>query len=313
MSNSERARQFATEVVGKLQGAGFRALWAGGCVRDLMLGLTPADYDVATDATPEQVIALFGRRTVPVGVSFGVVRVLGPHGSGIEVEVATFRSDGAYVDGRRPESVTFSSPELDAARRDFTINGMFLDPFTDEVIDYVGGRDDLRDRILRAIGDPAARFREDKLRLLRAVRFAARFGMAIEPGTRSALRAMAGQVVQVAAERIAQELRRMLVDERRATAMQLALDEGLAAAILPPVAAMKGVAHGQPVQPDGDLWDHTLLVLRLLPAGTSFPLAFAALLHDVGKPVTLTIEGGRPASPTTSRQAVGSPTSSAAS
>ena len=144
MSKSERARQFAMEVVGKLQGAGFRALWAGGCVRDLMLGLTPADYDVATGATPEQVIALFGRRTVPVGVSFGVVRVLGPHGSGIEVEVATFRSDGAYVDGRRPESVTFSSPELDAARRDFTINGMFLDPFTDEVIDYVGGRADLR-------------------------------------------------------------------------------------------------------------------------------------------------------------------------
>ena len=293
MSKSDRARQFAMEVVGKLQGAGFRALWAGGCVRDLMLGLTPADYDVATDATPEQVIALFGRRTVPVGVSFGVVRVLGPHGSGIEVEVATFRSDGAYVDGRRPESVTFSSPELDAARRDFTINGMFLDPFTDEVIDYVGGRADLRDRILRAIGDPAARFREDKLRLLRAVRFAARFGMAIEPETRSALRAMAGQVVQVAAERIAQELRKMLVHERRATAMQLALDEGLAAAILPPVVAMRGMAHGRPVQPEGDLWDHTLLVLRLLPAGTSFPLAFAALLHDVGKPATLTIEEGR--------------------
>ncbi len=293
MSKSDRGRQFATEVVGKLKGAGFRALWAGGCVRDLMLGLTPADYDVATGATPEQVIALFGRRTVPVGASFGVVRVLGPHASGLEVEVATFRSDGAYVDGRRPESVTFSSPELDAARRDFTINGMFLDPFTNEVIDYVGGQADLRARILRAIGDPAARFREDKLRLLRAVRFAARFGMAIEPGTRSALRAMAGQVVKVAAERIAQELRKMLVAEHRATAMQLALDEGLAAAILPPVVAMRGVAHGQPVQPDGDLWDHSALVLRLLPAGTSFPLAFAALLHDVGKPETLTIEEGR--------------------
>ena len=213
--------------------AGFRALWAGGCVRDLMLGLTPSDYDVATDATPEQVVALFGRRTVPVGISFGVVRVLGPHGSGIEVEVATFRSDGAYVDGRRPESVTFGSPELDAARRDFTINGMFLDPFTDEVIDYVGGRDDLgaaspRDRRSRR---PVPR---GQARLLRAVRFAARFELAIEPETRSALRAMAGQVVQVSAERIAQELRRMLVDERRATAMQLALDEGLAAASCPP-------------------------------------------------------------------------------
>ncbi len=292
MSKSDRGRQFATEVVGKLQGAGFRALWAGGCVRDLMLGLTPADYDVATGATPEQVIALFGRRTVPVGVSFGVVRVLGPHASGVEVEVATFRSDGAYVDGRRPESVTFSSPELDAARRDFTINGMFLDPFTNEVIDYVGGRADLRDRILRAIGDPASRFREDKLRLLRAVRFAARFEMDVESGTRSALRAMAGQVVQVAAERIAQELRKMLVDEHRATAMQFALDDGLAAAILPPVASMKGMVHGQPFQPDGDLWDRSMLVLRLLPAGTGFPLAFAALLHDVGKPETQTLEDG---------------------
>ncbi len=292
MSKSDRGRRFATEVVGTLQGAGFRALWAGGCVRDLMLGLNPADYDVATDATPEQVIALFGRRTVPVGVSFGVVRVLGPHASGIEVEVATFRSDGVYVDGRRPESVTFSSLELDAARRDFTINGMFLDPFTDEVIDHVGGRADLRDRILRAIGDPAARFREDKLRLLRAVRFAARFEMAMEPGTRSALRAMAGQVVQVAAERIAQELRKMLVDEHRATAMQLALDEGLTPAILPPVASMRGVAHGCPVQPDGDLWDHSLRALRHLPTKTSFPLAFAALLHDVGEPETLTIEEG---------------------
>ncbi len=286
MSTPDRGRQFAREVVGKLQGAGFRALWAGGCVRDLMLGMTPADYDVATGASPEQVIALFGRRTVPVGISFGVVRVLGPHGTGIEVEVATFRSDGAYVDGRRPESVTFGSPELDAARRDFTINGMFLDPFTDEVIDYVGGRADLRDRILRAIGDPAARFREDKLRLLRAVRFAARFEMDIEPGTRSALRAMADQVAQVAAERIAQELRKMLIDDHRAEAMRLAFDDGLIAAVLPPVALLSGVSHDGPSRPDEDLWAHTLAVLRHLPERTSFPLAFAALLHDVGEPST---------------------------
>src|SRR5262249_9211108 len=156
-----RAR-VATEVVSRLREAGFRALWAGGCVRDLLLGLVPADYDVATDATPDQVMRLF-RRTVPVGASFGVVRVLGPARAG-DVEVATFPSDGEYRDGRHPESVTFGTPELDAARRDFTINGMFLDPLSGEVIDYVGGQADLRARILRAIGEPGARFAEDKLR-----------------------------------------------------------------------------------------------------------------------------------------------------
>src|SRR5829696_9146494 len=209
MTIQDPRREFATDIVGRLRREGFRALWAGGCVRDLLLGQDPADYDVATDATPEQVMAIFGHRTVPVGVSFGVVRVRHPRGG--EVEVATFRSDGAYVNGRYPESVVFSSPEQDAARRDFTINGMFYDPFAEQVIDYVGGRADLEARILRAIGDPWARFREDKLRLLRAVRFAARFRLTIDPATRAALRAMAGQIVVVAAERIAQELRRMLV------------------------------------------------------------------------------------------------------
>jgi poly(A) polymerase len=282
---------FATEVVARLRRAGFQSLWAGGCVRDLLLGLTPADYDVATDATPEQVMGLF-RRTVPVGVSFGVVRVLGPRGAG-EVEVATFRSDGAYVDGRRPESVRFGSPEEDASRRDFTINGMFLDPLSGEVLDYVGGRADLERRVLRAIGDPAARFEEDKLRLLRAARFAARFGLAIDRATREALVAMAGQVRVVAVERIAQELRRMLVHPTRAKAMDLAFDTGLVAAILPPLVPMKGLFQGKPVQPEGDLWDHTLLVLENLPPEPSFPLAFAALLHDVGKPATKGLQDGR--------------------
>ncbi len=291
MPTPEPRRAFATEVVARLRAAGFSSLWAGGCVRDLLLGHEPADFDVATEATPEQVMGLF-RRTVPVGISFGVVRVLGPEGAG-EVEVATFRSDGEYRDGRRPESVRYGDARLDAERRDFTINGMFLDPMTGEILDYVGGRADLEARILRAIGEPEERFTEDKLRLLRSVRFAARFGLTIEPRTLAALRAMAGQVRVVAAERIAQELRRMLVHPTRAKAMDLAMDSGLVAAILPPLARTVGLFQGKPVQPDGDLWDHIKLVLDLLPPNPSFPLAFAALLHDVGKPETKGLNHGR--------------------
>jgi poly(A) polymerase len=291
MSKDDDRRGFATEVVARLKAAGFQALWAGGCVRDLVLGLEPSDYDVATDATPERVMGLF-RRTVPVGVSFGVVRVLGPEGAG-EVEVATFRSDGAYLDGRRPDSVTFGDPRLDAERRDFTINGMFLDPTSGETLDYVGGRADLDARILRAIGDPAARFAEDKLRLIRAVRFAARFGLAIDPSTRASIESMAPQIRVVSAERIAQELRKMLVHPTRARAMSLAMDVGLIAAVLSPLVRAKGLFQGKPMQPTGDLWDHTLLVLDLLPAEPSFPLAFAALLHDVGKPDAKGLRNGR--------------------
>lgn len=293
MSSPDGPREFARDIVRRLRGAGFQALWAGGCVRDLTLGLSPSDYDVATDARPEQVTDLFRKRTIPVGESFGVVRVRGPHGVGLEVEVATFRSDGVYVDGRRPETVAFSSPRQDAERRDFTINGMFLDPFTGELIDYVGGRADLRDKVLRAIGDPGARFREDKLRLLRAVRFAARFGLAIDPATRAAVVAMAGQVAVVAAERIGQEVRKMLAHPTRAEAMNLMLETRLMASVLPPVVAMRGLFQGKPVQPEGDLWEHTLLVLKLLPRDSSFPLAFAALLHDVGKPPTKAVHNGR--------------------
>jgi poly(A) polymerase len=291
MTKLDERREFATEVVLRLRDAGFQALWAGGCVRDELLGLRPTDYDVATNALPPQVMKIF-KRTVAVGLSFGVVRVLGPEGAG-EVEVATFRSDGAYVGGRWPESVTFSTAELDAGRRDFTINGMFLDPISGEVIDYVGGEADLRAGILRAIGDPSARFSEDKLRLLRAVRFTARFSMTIEDQTFAALLAMADQVRVVAAERIAQELRRMLVHSTRAKAMDLAFETGLVAAIFPPLVPMKGLLQGKPVQPEGDLWDHTMLVLEELPAEPSFTLAFGALLHDVGKPATKALIDGR--------------------
>jgi poly(A) polymerase len=269
------------------------ALWAGGCVRDLLLGHTPADYDVATSATPEQVMTILPFRAIPVGISFGVVRVLAPRHPGIEVEIATFRSDGAYVDGRRPESVVFSSPELDASRRDFTINGMFWDPVAERLIDYVGGRDDLERRTLRAIGDPLARFREDKLRLLRAVRMTARFGLTIETATERAIRAMAREVVAVSAERIAQELRRMLVHPSRVRSMELALDLKVLAAVIPQAVRMRGLFQGKPMQPEGDLWDHTMLVLSMLPRDPSFTLAMAALLHDVGKPFTRSFQGGR--------------------
>ncbi len=284
-------KRFAAEVVARLRAEGFRALWAGGCVRDLVLGHDPTDYDVATDARPEQVARLF-RRTHMVGAHFGVACVLGPPAAG-QVEVATFRSDGVYLDGRRPESVTFSTPEADAARRDFTINGMFLDPLTGEVIDYVGGRDDLDRRVLRAIGDPAERFSEDKLRLLRAVRFTARFGLELDPTTRAAIEAMAPEIRVVAPERIAQELRKMLVHPSRRRALDLAFDVGLVGAILPPLVAMKGLPQNKPILPDGDLWDHTMLVLENLPAEPSFPLAFAALLHDVGKPAARGLKEGR--------------------
>jgi poly(A) polymerase len=293
MSDPEARRRFALEVVKRLQQASHAALWAGGCVRDLLLGQTPADYDVATDAMPEQVMRILPYRSVTVGISFGVVRVLAPGHSGIEVEIATFRSDGAYVDGRRPESVVFSSPEMDASRRDFTINGMFWDPVAERLIDYVGGRDDLERRVLRAIGDPAARFREDKLRLLRAVRMAARFRLTIEPATETEVRAMAAEVVGVSAERIAQELRRMLVHPTRARAMELALDLGVLTAVIPPAAQMRGLFQGKPTQPEGDLWDHTMLVLALLPPDPSFSLAMAALLHDVGKPFSRGSKNGR--------------------
>ena len=293
MSDSNACREFALEIVRRLQQAGYQALWAGGSVRDLILGQTPADYDVATGATPEQVMAVLPYRAITVGISFGVVRVRDPRHAGVEVEVATFRSDGAYVDGRRPESVMFGSPELDAARRDFTINGMFMDPLTGEVIDFVGGRADLKAGILRAIGDPAARLREDRLRSLRAIRLAARFQLRIEPATLAALRAIAGEVTGVSAERIAQELRRTLVHSSRVQAMNLAFETGLIAAILPPLVAMKGLFQGKPVQPEGDLWDHTMLVLDLLPSEPSFTLAFAALLHDAGKPAAKVLHRGR--------------------
>jgi poly(A) polymerase len=286
-------REFAIDVVRRLRQSGYEAYWAGGCVRDELLGLTPADYDVATAARPEEVTCTFAR-TVEVGAAFGVVEVIGPRrtdGSFPKVQVATFRSDDAYVDGRRPVSVTFSTPKEDAERRDFTINGMFFDPLEGKVIDYVGGQADLKAGILRAIGDPRARFREDKLRLMRAVRMAARFDFPIETATAAAIREMAPELNVVSAERIADELRKMLVHRNRAWAMRQMDELGLLRQVLPEVENdMKDVLQGLPESPTGDLWQHVLRVLELMEgshwpeaAPVSFPLAFAALLHDVGK------------------------------
>jgi len=278
-------RDFAIDVVRRLREAGYQALWAGGCVRDEFLGLTPKDYDVATDARPEEVQRHF-RHTVAVGMEFGVIKVIGPHSNDKApvVEVATFRSDVSYSDGRHPDSVVFSSAQEDALRRDFTINGMFFDPLENKLIDYVGGRDDLHARLLRAIGDPAARFAEDKLRMLRAVRIATGFDLAIEGATAVAIQDMAGEITVVSAERIAEELRRLLVYPRRARGMDLLYDLGLVAVLLPDVLPMKGLPQGLPSAPCGDLWGHVMRVLDLLGPETSFPLALAALLHDVGKP-----------------------------
>lgn len=233
-ADTQQQRIFALEVVRRIRDAGFEALWAGGCVRDDLLGRTPDDYDVATSARPEQIIELFGkRRTVAVGASFGVVMVLGARKAEGQVEVATFRADGEYLDGRRPSAVTFCSAEEDARRRDFTINGMFYDPIAEEVIDYVDGRRDLQQQIVRAIGNAEQRFREDKLRMLRAVRFAATYSFKLDSATADAVREMSAQINQVSAERIAQELRRMLANPYRAQAWRSFAALGLRSAVFP--------------------------------------------------------------------------------
>jgi len=281
-------REFAIDVVRRLREAGFEAFWAGGCVRDELFGIQPGDYDVATNSKPDQVRAIF-RRSIEVGASFGVIEVIGPKlgNKHLKCQVATFRTDVSYSDGRRPDAVTFCTAQEDALRRDFTINGMFYDPLEEKLIDYVGGQADLQARILRAIGDPRARFTEDKLRLMRAVRFAARFRMQIEPETAAAIREMADQITVVSAERIADELRRLLGDPQRVRGLQLLSETGVMAAILPEVSRMHGVPQGLPSAPNGDLWEHTLDVVGRLPADANYLLAFAALLHDVGKPATM--------------------------
>jgi poly(A) polymerase len=296
----QEQRQFAEEVVRKLRNAGFEAYWAGGCVRDQLLGRMPKDYDVATNAAPQQIREIFGRRrTLAIGAAFGVITVIGPKTAGM-IEVATFREDATYSDGRHPDHVTFSSAREDAARRDFTINGLFYDPLEERVIDFVGGQEDLEQRRIRAIGNPHERFAEDKLRLLRAVRFSATFNFALEEETRAAIGEMADQIGVVSPERIAMEMRRMLVDPSRVAAIRLLLATNLAAAVLPeivlqndeqphltsPVSGEGPSENKKLPSPDAvegpgvraSRLEQALTVLNRLKDPT-FPLALAALLH----------------------------------
>ena len=267
--------QFAIEIVGKLRSAGHEALFAGGCVRDALLGREAKDYDVATTARPDEVRKLFGhKRTLAVGASFGVIMVLGPKEAG-QVEVATFRTEGEYLDGRRPESVEFCTPEEDAKRRDFTINGMFYDPIEERVLDFVGGAADLTAKMIRAIGDPHERVKEDKLRMLRAVRFAATLDFLLDPTTADAIREMSSELIVVSAERITQELKKMLVDVHRRRAIELADDVGLIRIVFPEL---------DPIRRESE-WQVTLRRLELLER-PSFELAMAALLKPLSdKPV----------------------------
>jgi poly(A) polymerase len=289
------SRQFeaALQVVKDLRSTGHEAYLAGGCVRDLMLGREPKDYDVATSATPDAVLNLF-KRTFSVGAHFGVVLVADGDEEGyITTEVATFRSDGAYSDGRHPDAVRYTkSAGEDVRRRDFTINGLLLDPLQSandlrvSVIDYVGGVADLDAGVVRAIGRPEERFLEDHLRMLRGVRFAARFRFELEPATALAIRHLASRIQSVSRERVRDELTKMLTEGHARRAFELLDETGLLAQVLPEVAKMKGVEQPPQYHPEGDVWTHTLLLLDQLEPGCALTLAWGALLHDVGKPPT---------------------------
>jgi putative nucleotidyltransferase with HDIG domain len=293
---TETAAQRAAEnIVIQLRAAGHEAYFAGGCVRDLLLGVAPKDFDVATSAHPDTVLAMFPR-TFAVGAQFGVVLVCTEfEGREIVTEVATFRSDVAYHDGRHPAEVRFSkTAREDVIRRDFTINGMMFDPvlhrqtcsLTSAVLDYVGGQGDLRAGVIRAIGEPHRRFEEDKLRMLRAVRFAARFEYVVDPETEQAIRQLAGGIAQVSRERVRDELTKMLTEGHARRAFELLDCTGLLREVLPEIVKLHGVEQPPEFHPEGDVWIHTLLLLEKLPAGVSPTLAWGALLHDVGKPAT---------------------------
>jgi poly(A) polymerase len=282
------AREFADQICSKLRDAGHLAYLVGGCVRDILLEREPEDYDVTTDATPEQVEALFPH-TIDVGAKFGVTIVMedSKDPDAAQVEVATFRSDTSYSDGRHPDAVVYSkTPQEDVARRDFTINALLIDPRNDEVLDFVGGRDDLSAGVIRAIGEPERRFEEDKLRMLRAVRFAARFGYTIEPRTLEEIKKLAPKIHQVSAERVRDELTKILTEGAARRGFELLDETGLLEQVLPEISRMKGVQQPPQFHPEGDVWIHTLLMLEGLPARTPSTLGWGVLLHDVGKPPT---------------------------
>ncbi|MBK8090930.1 MAG: CCA tRNA nucleotidyltransferase [Verrucomicrobiaceae bacterium] len=278
-------REVAIQIIEKLHAAGHTALLAGGCVRDMLLGREAKDYDVATSARPEQVVALFpGSKTV--GAHFGVVVVRA--GKSDFVEVATFRSDGSYSDGRRPDSVVFSTPEIDAQRRDFTINGLFFDPVAKKVIDYVGGENDLRVGLLRAIGVAAQRFEEDRLRLLRAVRFATVLGFDMEDSTWHSVCGLAEKITSVSIERVREEFSKIMLHENRVRGFDLLVGSGLMQHILPEILILQGCEQPPQFHPEGDVFVHTRMMLGLLPAKVSLPLVMSVLLHDIAKPATQT-------------------------
>lgn len=298
------AYRAALEVVRTLTLAGHQAFFAGGCVRDLLLGIEPKDFDVATSATPQIVESLFPR-TEAVGAHFGVILVITHKGDRRHaIEVATFRNDGAYTDGRRPDAVHFSThPREDVLRRDFTVNGMLFDAVSFEqtdylegsILDFVNGRDDLKLGLIRAVGRPQRRFTEDKLRTLRAVRFAARLGFNIEPVTAAAIAALSPAIHQVSAERVRDELSRMLTEGHARRAFELLDELGLLAEVLPEAVAMHGVEQPADWHPEGDVWTHTMLLLEKLEPGCSSTLAWGALLHDIGKPATYHLDRFGPA------------------
>jgi poly(A) polymerase len=284
------ARDAAISIIQRLHKAGYRSLLAGGCVRDRLLGKEPKDYDVATSALPEQVIALFPG-ALTVGAHFGVVVV---RKGGHQIEVATFRQDGVYHDGRRPESVTFSTPEMDAERRDFTVNGLFEDPLQGEIIDYVGGEADLKTRVLRAIGDPVKRFEEDQLRLMRAVRFATVLDFEIEAQTWAAVKALAPQIKTVSMERLREEFSRTMLHPNRVRGFDLLVESGLMRHLLPEILVLQGCEQPPQFHPEGDVFIHTRLMLTYLPPDASLSLVLSILFHDIAKPATQTIdENGR--------------------
>jgi poly(A) polymerase len=282
-NHSVSLREMANSICETLRGNGYQALLVGGCVRDVLLGREPADYDVTTDATPEQVVSLFPE-SVAVGAQFGVILI--PR-DGLKVEVATFRSDVGYSDGRHPDRVVYSkAPQEDVQRRDFTINGLLMRHDTGEVLDFVGGQADLEAKVIRAIGEPDRRFAEDKLRIMRAVRFAARFGFEIEAATFRAIRRHVGEIHQVSPERLREELTKLLTEGAARRAFELLDETWLLQQVLPEVGAMKGVEQPPQYHPEGDVWIHTLMMLEGLPAGAAPTLAWGVLLHDVGKPPT---------------------------
>ncbi len=288
MNLTEGTGAIAVTLAQRLREKGYRVYFAGGCVRDAVMQKTPQDFDLATTARPEEVEAIFPK-TIPVGKQFGVILVVQGEKT---FEVATFRGEGPYYDGRRPSEVFFTSPEQDALRRDFTINGLFYDPFAGRIIDYVDGEADIHQKLIRAIGDPDHRFEEDKLRLLRAIRFASTLGFEIQPETWKALQAKSAKILEVSPERIRDELIKILCRPGAERGFRLLSESGLMKIILPEIEAMKGVMQPPEFHPEGDVFIHTRLLLEKLNQ-PSVTLAFGALFHDVGKPPTFAIRDGR--------------------